>query len=924
MKMKLALLVSTSLAALAGSVDQVWAQTAPPESAASGLQEIVVTALKQKERLQETPSTVDVVTGDDVIQRGLTDIRGLANLAPTIELGAENASTQVFLRGIGQTSDADTNSPAVAVNMDGVYNPRFSISMSMFDVEQVEVLPGPQGLLYGRNAAGGAININTRTPGTTFETDGIIEVGNYGLFHGSAGMDLPLGDTFSIRAAVDEQRHDGYLSDGQDDADAIAGRLTALWRPSDALSVLVRGEIDHSGGNGGGVVPYPLVDPNNPWYEPTHPGDRFYNDTVVYKANAEISYALDDFTITYIPAFVYYDWKGRVPISAPALAPAQLPLAAAPFGGFMADGQPGGYFAAALEFFGMAQQQYSNELRFASNNNGDKSAGTLSWVGGLYQLLSDTHSPGFAFELYNPSSFFGGPTTPYLVQTGGGANFDHVVGDSYAGFGQLTYSATDWLRILGGARYSLDNQRLTGVIQTYLPSTPVSVVPFTHGALVNYDGVTATPATTIDLGQIHHNVDWKAGLEADITPDSMVYASAQTGYNEGGFNLIPLSTAANEFEPEKLLAFTVGSKNSFFNNRLRINDEAFYYDYKDLQVSAYNIAAGGAVLVSVPKSIIYGDQLDVTFKVLDDTVLAVSLAYLSAHIEDAVMGPATVYGAPQYPACVAPINKSLCSASNLINYSGFALPNAPPISAGASLDKIWDLDNGANLEGLIGTHFEGPNWGQYSHVAGMHRPGYTMSDLTLTYHSESGRWSLAAWVKNIENTARVETPATDSIYGQAPSFIQPPRTFGLRLGFKFGAETPSTPEAPPPAPPVVAPPPPPPAKVEAQREFQVFFDFDKSAITEAAAKVIRAAAEVVKSGGVARVSVTGHTDTVGSASYNQGLSERRATAVKAELAKDGVAADEISVSGVGKAGLLVPTADGVREPQNRRAVIDLK
>ena len=918
MKLKLALLVSTSVAALAATLAAASEQVAD----SGGLQEIVVTALKQKEKLQETPSTVDVVTSEDVIQRGLVNIRGIANLAPTIELGAENSSTQVFLRGIGQTSDADTNSPAVAVNIDGVYNPRFSISTSMFDVEQVEVLPGPQGLLYGRNAAGGAININTRTPGSTFETDGIVEVGNYGLFHGSAGMDVPLGDTFALRGAIDYLRHDGYLTDGQDDADSIAGRLVALWRPSSQLSVLVRGEIDHTGGNGDGVIAYPFIDPSNPWYEPTLPGDRFFNDTIVEKANAEITYALDDFTITYIPAFVYYDWKGRVPISVPALAPAQAPLAAFPFGGLMPDGSPGGYFAAALEFFGMAQQQYSNELRFASNQN-DKSAGSLSWVGGLYQLQSNVHSPGFAFELYNPSSFFGGPATPYLVQTGGGANFDRVEGDSYAAFGQVTYSVTDWFRVLGGARYSIDNQHLTGVIQTYLPATPVSIVPFTGGALVNYNGVTATPAAIIDLGQIHHNVDWKVGFETDISPTSMVYGHVQTGYNEGGFNLIPLATSANKFQPEKLLAFTLGAKNTFLNNRLRLNDEAFYYDYKNLQVSAYNLASGGAILVNAPKSVIYGDQLDLTYKVFDNTVFTASVAYLSAHIEDAILGPATVYGAPQYPVCAPPINTSLCSANNKINYSGFSLPNAPPISAGVSLDQIWDLEDGSNLEGLVATHFEGPNWGQYSHVAGMHRPGYTMTDLTVTYHAASGQWSLAAWVKNIENTGRAETPATDSIYGQAPAFIQPPRTFGVRFGFKFGAESSPEPEPLPPQPPVSPPPPPSPPKVEARREFQVFFDFDRSDITQAAAAVIAQAAEVVKSGGMAHVTVTGHTDTVGTAAYNQGLSERRAAAVKGELVKDGVAGSEIMTNGVGKTGLLVPTADGVREPQNRRAVIDV-
>jgi outer membrane protein OmpA-like peptidoglycan-associated protein len=142
----------------------------------------------------------------------------------------------------------------------------------------------------------------------------------------------------------------------------------------------------------------------------------------------------------------------------------------------------------------------------------------------------------------------------------------------------------------------------------------------------------------------------------------------------------------------------------------------------------------------------------------------------------------------------------------------------------------------------------------------------------------------------------------------------------LTLRVEFG--TPPAPPAPLPA--VVTPPPAPPAKApEVQRAFQVFFDFNKSDITAAAAKVIQQAADSVKAGNLTKIDVTGHTDTVGSAKYNQALSERRAAAVKAQLVSDGVPGTEIATTGVGKTGLLVPTADGVREPQNRRAEIVL-
>ena len=148
----------------------------------------------------------------------------------------------------------------------------------------------------------------------------------------------------------------------------------------------------------------------------------------------------------------------------------------------------------------------------------------------------------------------------------------------------------------------------------------------------------------------------------------------------------------------------------------------------------------------------------------------------------------------------------------------------------------------------------------------------------------------------------------------------------MKASINFGASAAPSPEA-------AAPPPPPPAAPapasvvatpESARSFQVFFDFDKSDITSAAAKVIQAAADAVKAGNVVKITVTGHTDTVGTASYNQALSERRAAAVKGTLVSDGVSDGEITTIGVGKTGLLVPTADGVREPQNRRAEIVLQ
>ena len=202
--------------------------------------------------------------------------------------------------------------------------------------------------------------------------------------------------------------------------------------------------------------------------------------------------------------------------------------------------------------------------------------------------------------------------------------------------------------------------------------------------------------------------------------------------------------------------------------------------------------------------------------------------------------------------------------------------------------------------------------------------GYSIFDARLTAEDPDDTVELSLWVANLfEKRYLTSVYDTSQTWNYSYSQRGLPRTYGFQATYRFNNPPTPAAETPPPPPPPAAPAPAPAPQPEAQREFQVFFDFDKSAITEAAAKVIQAAAEVVKSGGIAHITVTGHTDTVGTARYNQALSERRAASVKLQLVTDGVAGGEINTVGVGKSGLLVPTADGVREPQNRRAVIDL-
>jgi iron complex outermembrane receptor protein len=717
----------------------------------SQIEEIVVTAEKREENVQKVAASVSVIDAANLEARGIVDLRGLSNLLPMAQLNMEGSTTQIFIRGIGQTSDSDTNSPAVAANIDGVYTPRFVLSSSLFDVSQIEVLSGPQGTLYGRNAAGGAVNVTTKLPTDQFENVGFVEVGNYRSEHIFNALNVPVSNDLQIRAAVDSNSHNGYITNGQDDLDTIAARLVAQYKPQDNFSMVLRGEYQNAGGKGSSSILAPLLDSQNPWYQPTVPGEHFFNKERVYKASAEFKYDVggpQNITLTYIPAYIDYWFHFNIPIGQPV---AYFPNPGVP------DNPLAGFYA-TLDVHDSARQ-ITNEFRV---NGGDRN---LKWIFGLYQLHLGVSAPGLAsFDVGNPAVYSGGPAQPYAFATGGGETYDVVTNRAYAGFGEGTYSITDNLRLTAGVRYSYDDDATHGISQEFVPIAGITL-----------------PPSAYNLALSDHRVDWKGGVEFDVAPTSMAYVTVQTGFIDGGFNIDASTSSASSFKPETLLAYTAGIKNRLFGGALQLNAEAFYYDYKDLQVSAFNVSTGGNDQYNVPRSEIHGLQLDGIYRVSPHTNFDANIGWLRAVITSGVLPPIAVY------SCGVPgaIPAELCSPNSLINYKGQTLPNSPTISGSMGLTQQWDLPTGGFVEGRVATHYESSTWAFFAHLQGLEKPAYTKTDLSLTYHLPTNGWRFGLWVKNIENTATRVTPATTNVYGLQTWFLDPPRTFGLRLDYKF-------------------------------------------------------------------------------------------------------------------------------------------
>jgi iron complex outermembrane receptor protein len=653
-------------------------------NAASPTEEIVVTSSKRKEVVQKSPAAVTAFSAKTLEVMGITSAVDLTKVVPGAQVIAENAVAQSFIRGVGSNIDNPYSDPGVGININGIALPRFASGSSFLDLERVEVLPGPQGTLYGGSASGGVINLIAAQPGHNFNGQGTLEGGNYGMVHTFVAQNAPIGDGLSLRGAFDFVHRDGYESRNLDSVDRqFSSRISALWTPSDDFKAYVFGSIFDLEGKPNATVNSPLLNPGNPWEIPTkgpllgNPVDAANADASykTYIIGGRFDYTFDDLTVSYIPGLVVVDVLNKD-------------------------------YAADFPFQNTDKEtQYSNEIRLA-NSEADRN----SWQVGLYQSHTSIN-----YSFY----FFGAPTLLAPDQTN----------DDYAVYFQDVYKATDWLRLTVGGRYSYDSKNLPN--------------GFGAGGPFSAD---------------HHwvDADWKVGVDADVTKDVLVYGTIQTGYLPGGYSPLPnTQTYNNNVNPERLLSFTAGVKSRLLDNKLTLNDEAYYYIYKGFQLVAIDLATGFQTVQNAPRSVIYGDQFNAVYYVTANDALE-----LGVNLMDATFTNLTIAGR---------------------NISGYALGNAPVATGEISYEHRFDLADEAEISFRVQSHIQAGYWGLYDHSPGTHVDGYTKTDLTLTYTPPSGSWSAGVWVKNIENTPVFQATAAGGQPGPASSFIAPPRTFGVKL-----------------------------------------------------------------------------------------------------------------------------------------------
>jgi len=401
----LAYRAGTAIALVMTSVGM--AAQASAQEARDGLSdEIIVTAQRRQESVQTTPIAISVVSGDELMKENITGTEEILRDLPSVEIRRAPPGASIYIRGIATQQGGGELDPGISFSVDGVYNPFIeSSSMSFYDVERIEVLKGPQGTLYGRNAIAGAVNVITKSP-KLGEFSGFAQagVGNYDYVGLTGALNVPLGETVALRVAADYQDNNGYLDLGSDDIHVISGRAKLLWEPSPNLKIEFRGEYGDFDSRGNAPVIYPYRP--DPWTQfPTAPEEPSQKGWIA-GGSVQVDYDLGPATLTYIPAY-----KRKKADSA-------------------TDG--GGTFIRSYVY----DEQHTQEIRLASNDSKP-----LSWIVGgyYYKGINDTGL-----------SFF---TT--IDQ--------HVVTTSVAAFGQATYSITDAFRLTGGLRFTHDKKVEDGV-----------------------------------------------------------------------------------------------------------------------------------------------------------------------------------------------------------------------------------------------------------------------------------------------------------------------------------------------------------------------------------------------------------------------------------------------------------------------------
>ncbi|MDE2220498.1 MAG: TonB-dependent receptor [Gammaproteobacteria bacterium] len=767
------------------------AATMLPLAAAAdeALEEVVVTAQRTSERLQDVPIAVTALSAADLADRGVRQAGDITSGVPNMLLNSPygpEAQPTFTLRGVTTQDYSQNQSSPIAMYVDEVYKPVGAVqAQQTYDLDRVEVLRGPQGTLYGKNATGGAVSFYSRNPSLS-QAEGyvIAGFGNYGMYSVNAAAGGPIvADEFGMRIALSYLKRDGWVHSivpgvaPLNGVDALAGRLSFLYQASDTLTAALKVGMSHSGG-----TPYGAhalnVDPTYysgsiGWFDngakyAVH--KQIINDNVALR----IEWLASEHTsLTSITGFDFGRWYTK---SDDGGLPVTLRL-----------DDPNTYFSTTNDF--------SEELRLASRDTGN-----LSWLAGLYFGRESTHATieYHFFDSYD-LGYFALPGGTPLLGFDEFNSFDQLK-DSKAAFLNGTIKATAAVTLRAGARYTRDRVTIGNFYA--LEGGPLAPGPTGYspdGGAVTYWTQTIGAADQLpsyafyqtgtapqgplrNLSRDDNNFSFRAGADWKPADGVLAYVNISQGYRGAAFNgqAFNFYQEANFANPERLTSYELGLKADLWQHRGSFNAALFHYDYRNQQfLDSFTLPGGqgsGFRTVNAPKSRVDGAEFEFKARVTEDLEIDASLGLMNSKYVDLTLHAATRPDpANGLAAC--------CTGNKLIQ--------APDYNGGLSLNWRFRRTAAGDLHAVLAGNLYGKQYFDAYNTERIAQGAYGVYNIRIALEPNGKRgFSADAWVKNLANEKYLayglnqNDPDTGAI-GFDYALVGEPRTYGIDFGYRF-------------------------------------------------------------------------------------------------------------------------------------------
>ena len=771
-----------------------------------GIEEIVVTAQRVEQSAQKADVAIAVVKPEELIRLNITRAEDLSRVVPALVATASGGpNTTFFLRGVGNTTVNSYSDPAISFNYDGVYIGRPNSTQGFFyDLQRIEVLKGPQGTLYGRNATGGAINVLPNHPKLGVTTGDIqASYGNYDTIRAQGSLNLPVGDTAAFRVSGAYNKHDGYLSDGTSDQKEVALRAQALVELTPTLTTRVGADYSHQGGAGIGSYVYGTYAFN------AATAAYVFTPTPTLGATVGVH---DPRTEAFVQTrFIAQAGKNSEAVNSYPSSDNSV-WGVTNETNLKTDAGTLTVQAAYRESNIHSLSTTSNFRGFRQDENVNQTTIEARFAGKI-GTIADYLIGGFLFDenIDNKSAINQLTVLPiqnYLTGT-----------NSKAGFGRFALHATDTVTLTAATRYTDDSKRMNGLSNVFTyncgnpfappqdlcPTGPLMPLVYTaadviafytaRGIPVGNNGVQPpavlnTPRvlnTQIAINSTLSTKKWTYRLAADwqVTPSNLLYASFETGFHGGGFNF---GRGLETYAPETIKAFTVGSKNRFLDNTLQLNVEAFYWKYKDQQISQFGTDFSTPPISvfytsNIGRSTIKGVDVDFEYLLTPTTRIGGSVQYLNTEYTSYTVFASTTGPAPNF-ACPISTSTFRGAPALAINCSGKPGLYAPKWAFNISAEQAIKLD-GYKLVAQAGTRWRGDFFAATSYQAWVVSQAAFQSDASLTLTPDSDAWFATAFVNNIEDKRRISQSNANGTLNIQSAVATAPRTYGLRIGARF-------------------------------------------------------------------------------------------------------------------------------------------